>query len=287
MKKKIDLIIVGTQKAGTSSLLNILSQHPDMISHTTGELGFFIKDEEYNKGYEKLYSKYFPPCEEGKLLIAKNVGIFENKTALERVKAHNPKVKIVVSLRDPVDRAYSGFWYMKSIGAERAEKFEDIMDLDVKERFPDDAFMIRSCDYLNRGRYHHYLQQLEEVFDRDQVLVMDFRDLKKDGVAFCNRIFSFAGVKAFDVDNTIRNKSSQIRYVWIASFFGGHNNNFIKRILSNILPPSIRLKAKNRIKWWNRADTPIPKLNPETKKELSKRFVEQNELLDRDYGIKF
>jgi len=287
MEKKIDLIIVGTQKAGTSSLLNILGQHPDMVPHTTGELGFFIKDEEYEKGYDKMYSKYFPPCEEGKYLIAKNVGIFENKTALERVKAHNPNIKIVVSLRDPVDRAYSGFWYMKSIGAERAERFEDIMDMDVKERFPGDAFMIRSCDYLNRGRYHHYLQQLEEVFDRDQVLVMDFNELKKDGAGFCNKIFSFAGLTAFDVNNKIRNKSAQIKYVWLASFFGGHNNNIIKRILSNILPPSVRLKGKTLIKSWNKTDSPIPKLDPATKKKLSERFVEQNELLYRDYGIKF
>ncbi len=288
MKRKVDLIIIGTQKAGTSSLLRLLEQHPRMTPHITGELGFFINDEEYAKGYDKLYTKYFPAnVPDNELLIAKNVGIFESKKALERLKQHNPDVKVVVSLRHPVDRAYSAFWYMKSVGAERAEKFEDIMDEDVNERFPGNDFMIRSCDYLKRGMYHHYLQQLETVFDREQILVLDFRLLKKDGVAFCNEIFKFAGIEEFDIENSVRNKSSKIKYVWIASFFGGHNKNFIKKFFSNLLPPQVRLKVKSTIKTWNKTNEPIPKIRPELREELTQRFVEDNELLYRDYGIKF
>ena len=97
MNKQIDLLIVGTQKAGTSSLLRLLEQHPKIKTHSINEIGFFIKDEEYKKGFEAMYGEYFDPLNRSSTLIAKNVGVFENSEALERAKKHNPDMKIVVS----------------------------------------------------------------------------------------------------------------------------------------------------------------------------------------------
>ncbi len=285
--QKLDLIIIGTQKAGTSSLFRLLGQHPEINSHITGEIGFFIHDNHYNQGYEKMYNHYFSETDHNKIALAKNVGIFESEKALERLKDHNPHAKIIVILRNPADRAYSAFWYMKSIGAERAERFEDIYKTSSAERFPGNDFMIRSCDYVQRGNYYDYLQTVEKYFDRKQIKVINFNDFKKDAVAVCENIFQFAELKPFQVKNEIKNKSKQIKYVWLASLFGVHSRGKFKDVVSRIVSPEMRLKVKTFVERINMKDLKIPKMDPQIKEELNSYYQDANRKLQEEYKIEF
>ncbi|MDE0685767.1 MAG: hypothetical protein OXI63_22795, partial [Candidatus Poribacteria bacterium] len=75
---KIQLMIVGAQKAGTSSLLRYLAQHPDIHTHAQPEMTFFLQDREYSRGYQWASAKYFAGEYDhaevaDKRLLAKNV----------------------------------------------------------------------------------------------------------------------------------------------------------------------------------------------------------------------
>ena len=127
MNQPIQLMIVGTQKSGTSSLLRYLAQHPDIHTHSQSEMTFFLQDHEYTRGYESAYAKYFAQCSENCKLIAKNVMVMYSHDIMQRIYQHNPKIHLVVLLREPVARAYSAYWWARRRGWENITSFEEAL----------------------------------------------------------------------------------------------------------------------------------------------------------------
>jgi len=121
--KLIRIMIVGAAKAGTSSLLHYLAQHPQIYTHThtRPEMTYFTNEEEFQAGYEAAYRKYFgKDVPEQKVLLAKDALLMTRQAGLQRLHDHNPYVFVVVILRNPVERAYSGYWFNYRHGWEKA-----------------------------------------------------------------------------------------------------------------------------------------------------------------------
>lgn len=287
MVRPVDVMIAGSQKAGTSSLLRLVSQHPRVHTHDSGEFGYFIQDALYELGYEASYKSCFQKGAAGSLVVAKNVGVFESQTALNRVIEHNSDMKVVISLRDPVDRAYSAFWYMKSIGAETAEDFRAVVDLRSSERFSGNEFLVRNCDYVGKGYYHRHLKALLSIIPTAQVHILDFVSLKNSPIKTCNELFEFLDLSPFTVKPKVENRSTRIKYPWLASPFGGHRRGPIKRRVAQALPSEVRLRFKKLIWRMNSSDEPIPEMDYDLRCDLYERFSDDNLLLLRDFGISF
>ena len=128
----IQLMIVGAQKSGTSSLLRYLEQHPDMHTHPQPEMTFFLQDREYSRGYEWAFAKYFAGESDrddiaNKQLIAKNVMVMHSPEVMQRIYEHNPDIHLVVLLREPVARAYSAYWWARRRGWENIKTYEEAL----------------------------------------------------------------------------------------------------------------------------------------------------------------
>lgn len=287
--KTISCIIIGVQKAGTTALLRLIEQHPFITSHHPDEFSYFINDEMYGRNYNNAFKHHYGTLEKNdNHIVAKNVGIMESEKAIQRLYKHNPNVKIIVVLRNPVDRAYSAFWYMKSIGAEQANNFGDIIFKNSTDRFPNEEFMQRSCDYLGKGMYFNNLQVVEKYFRREQILILSFDDLKNDPNKVSNQIFSFMDLKYYEVNtSTDRNVSRQIKYKWLANIFNGRNQNKVKKTISHFLSPELKFTIKQKVKQLNKSDKAIPPLDTDLKEKLIKYFDKQNQLLAQKYNIKF
>ena len=102
--RKLDLVIVGAQKAGTTSLHQYLKSHPDISGHSVTEFTYFTDNNVHKDGFESAFKKYFDK-QEYKRIVAKNVTINQQENSLIKLKEHNPKVKIIFMLREPVSRA--------------------------------------------------------------------------------------------------------------------------------------------------------------------------------------
>ena len=96
-------MIIGAQKAGTTSLKNYLGEHPQIVTHPHTECSFFASDDEYNEGFEKGFVRYFGGEKDfqDKVIVGKNVTISFREFALKRLAQHNPNCKIVFILRNP------------------------------------------------------------------------------------------------------------------------------------------------------------------------------------------
>lgn len=210
MNKRPDFIIIGTQGGGTSTLKKYLTSHPK-IRMAASEVHYF--DVKYQKGLE-WYMKKLPNNEEGKYKIGEKSPyyMFHPKIA-ERIKKVFPETKIIMILRNPVDRAFSQ--YKKNVckhksellSFEKAIKMEDQRIAGETEKLMNDDTYIsynhREYSYLKRGIYIEQVKQWFEHFSRNQILVVKSERLFNQPQKALNKIFNFLGVNKIKIDTPV------------------------------------------------------------------------------------
>lgn len=187
-------LIVGAQRCGTTTLYKTLAEHPDVLSAGLHK-GVHYFDTGYRRG-PRWYRGHFPTN-----LTARRreraTGIrpitgeaspyyMFHPLVPERIARDLPDVKLIVMLRDPVERAYSAFTHEKARGFE-TESFERAIELeetrlaDADEEFAKNPFHESAAHqhnaYLSRGRYIDQLERLERHVGRDRIHVVDSDDL--------------------------------------------------------------------------------------------------------------
>ncbi len=200
-----NFIVIGTQKAGTTALAHYLKQHPQIYITPIKEPGFF--DFEGNPpnfcgpGDQPLYAHVPTDIETYRELfkaVKDEIAIGEATTwylysprAAERIHHYIPDAKLIVILRNPVDRAYSGF--MHAI----RDKREVITDFALALR-EEEKRIEKNWEYLWRykdmGFYSIQLQRYFERFDRSQIKVYLYEDLNSHPINILRDIFQFLQV---------------------------------------------------------------------------------------------
>lgn len=178
------LIIIGAQKGGTSSLYQMLRQHPKVLAPEVKELHFFENDERYAKGLDH-YWQQFPrkPIREPDMITFEatpNYLFHAHKTAA-RIHQALPGVLCLAMLRDPVKRAYSA-WNM----------YRDFKGKPDYDHLAEDRSFAQAVEdeftgkeqpahklYLARGYYSEQLAHFMQHFPREQILVHGFKELKE------------------------------------------------------------------------------------------------------------
>jgi len=287
--KPINAIIAGAQKAGTTSLKYYMDEHPLICTHRTIEMGYFIHDDIYSLGYEWAFGHYFNRCNKGEcLVLAKSVAVMYEETAIRRLYQHNPEMLVIVVLRNPVDRAYSAYWYALRMGWEDNCNFDEAVWLDPGRH--KDAIARRSCSYLERGVYVRHIEKILKFFPRKSLLIIDYEDLRHDPIGICHRIFDSLGVwritPAVDRKHNVGvlPRSQSLARSWAGLTYLA----WAKRIYRSMLPFSLRWRLKQLLIESNRGNKVPPPMNETTRNRLIDYFRPHNEklgdLLDIDFS---
>ncbi|MEO6883808.1 MAG: sulfotransferase [Bacteroidia bacterium] len=238
MERKIDVMIVGAQKSGTSSLLRYLGEHPACLCHSQKEFSYFYDDKEYSRGFEKALKTFFSHQEytEETKLICKNANLYANEEALIRLKEHNPKCEIVFIMRNPVERTYSSYLMEKNAGSAKFE-FSDLPDLYTKHK---DEELYWGFDYfIDYSLYEKHLKNIYHYFSKEQVTLLFYEDLKKDAKNICEKIFKKINVDDHFVPNVtvIYNPTQKTRSFLYARVLRRllHNENPLKKGLKKLI----------------------------------------------------
>lgn len=286
MTKPIQLMIVGAEKSGTSSLSRYLEQHPNICSHEQREMTYFVNDEEYAQGYAKTYPRYFSKCKNDQsILLGKNVGVMYWPEAVKRLWNHNPNCQLVAILRNPVDRAYSAYWYARRMGWEDLESFEEAIAAEPI-RFKEGGLKRRYCAYLDRGIYHKQLAVLFEHFERNQVHVFLFEGLKSDPVGMCHKIYKAVGIDADYIPQVSGqyNKAAIPRSPVLSKLLSSAHP--LKRAVRKLLSDRVSFLIREQIRLLNEKTLSPPLMKPETRAYLGEYFMSPNlelgKLLGRD-----
>jgi hypothetical protein len=175
---RVGFLIAGVQKAGTFSLFQLLRQHPRIGTSNTKEVHFF--DDETTVDWSKpAYDRYHRRFTNklGKTIFGEATPIYIYwPNALERIKAYNPDIKLILLFRDPIDRAYSAWCHQKKKGRETLTFADAIRD--GRKRITDDCkFAKRHFSYVERGFYAQQLSRVFEEFPKANVLTIESRQL--------------------------------------------------------------------------------------------------------------
>ena len=178
-----DFIAVGPPRTGTTWLYRVLSGHvgfPEGIKETH----FFSRY--YDRGIDR-YRWYFRNCAQGVPMGEVDPLNFDSERARERIALHIPNCEIIVTLREPVERAYSHYKTLLKTGEVRHQPFN---------------FGKHRRAVGMSKTYAQHLRGWFEKFGRERVLVMLYDDLKSDPQSYINRICEFIGIAPIDLSNS-------------------------------------------------------------------------------------
>jgi len=189
---RVDFVIGGTQKGGTSALDSFLRQHPDIcMPETRKELHFFDREKD-DTDYKKYHANFKP--KPGQRAIGEASPIYMYwETAPYRIWKYNPKMKWILVLRNPVERAFSA-WNMETKRGKEKLPFAKTIEKEperCREALPSQH---RVYSYIDRGFYAHQIRRLFNIFGKDNCLVLLNEELRNDHKKTLGRVFEFLGV---------------------------------------------------------------------------------------------
>lgn len=204
-------LIVGAERTGTTSMFYVLRQHPAVFSSTLPRKEVHYFDHKHHLG-RNWYQCHFPLIPRAHLAArgAGNPMAFEgtpnymfHPLAPERIKRELPEVRLLVMVRDPVERTYSAYAHQVGFGYE-TEPFERALELEETrlkgevERIISDptyySFNHSHYTYLARGRYIEQIERLEGLFGRDRIHVVDDGDFFASPRPVYDEVLGFLGL---------------------------------------------------------------------------------------------
>jgi len=278
---KIDLMIIGAQKAGTTSLQNYLNEHPEILGHPQIEFGFFKDDAMYANGYEKEFSRHFTAgnINTAKAVVAKNTGMYDSEKALERLRQHNPDCKLVFIVREPVSRAYSSYSMEKFNGLLKRD-FSEIKDVIEEKRFDDMMYRF----FIRLGLYSEFLKSIYKFFPENQVKIVLFEKLGKDPAGVCREIFQWLNIDPSFTPGTEKeyNKTQKPKSVLVSNILMRlrSNDNVIKKVAKKVLPYKVFTRLGTFLIESNKSSKRTKPISPEIKEYLQRFFDPYNKELE-------
>jgi hypothetical protein len=208
-----DALVIGGQKCGSTSIYRYLVQHPqirgvvqrpDHHSRTwvDKEIHFFDIDDRYRHG-ERWYRAHFQPRREGVINVEATPNSLTHLKVPNRARALVPNAKPIVSLRDPVERAFSAFQHMQRASRNKAslprESFREYINrkIDPKlegQRRPGD------WEVLDMGKYVIGLERWLACYPREQFHIIDFRELVSNPDETVAGIIEFLGLPPLPIN---------------------------------------------------------------------------------------
>lgn len=239
--------IIGVQKAGTTTLNDWLSQHPEIYGYDTlKDVHLFFRFKNIAEIKQRLQQEPVPYKGEPVVLQSAVNYIFYEQM-LHDISLHQPTAKLIVILRNPVQRAFSAYSYFKKMLREERSVHE-ALQYKPAEVLP---FSKDNNDitYIEHGFYFTQIKNCLKYFKKEQLLVLEYEELKNPS-ALLKKIFTFLGVDAaFQPNLEAKNVTGVTKSAALQKGIIGQNKikKFIIKYLVDFWMPVTRrkkLKAK-------------------------------------------
>jgi len=244
-----DFIIIGAGQCGTTSLYNYLIQHPNIYPSSKKEINFFDYNFDkciswYKLHFPTKFQKFFKTqiCKKNFLTGEATPHYLFNPLAPKRVQKTLPKIKLIVILRNPVDRAYSHYSKDVVLGRQTLS-FTEILNHEDKavvnsihenNNKVSKSFNLWNSLYLGRGIYVDQLKRWMDIFPPQQFLILKSEDLNIDLHKTLNKVFEFLNIGTFEVKNVKRmnvgkyKKMDQTSRNFLIDYYKQHNQLLYK-----------------------------------------------------------
>jgi hypothetical protein len=274
---KIDFLGIGVSRAATTWIWECLKIHPQICIPSSKGLPFWGDEEYYSKGL-KQYQSYFNECSLDQKKGQIDDNYYLSSEVASQVNKYFPDIKLIISLRNPLEALYSLYYHQKAFGHKRFKSFKEA---------------IQSDDFIERGFYYKNIKKWLKLFPEENFLFLIYDDLEKDPVKFLKSIYNFLEVDSNFIPDIVKKRinptPSSNSFV---RAYGGLNRLMKKSFLTNnflrLLKRLGLRKYKNKI-FQSIGTFKRPKLSKEFKKinQLSfKGDIDKLEkLINRDLSI--
>ena len=270
-------LIIGGAKCGTTSLYAHLIEHPNILSASIKEVNFF---QYIQNSKTSFYRSHFPIKRQNLITGEASTQYLVHRFVSKRVHELLPSVKLILLVRNPVERAYSEFYYMINLGAQITDNFEDAIESELRRIKIEDEkpeFTIENSNYnhfqpafsyLRHGIYSNYILNWLKSFPKEQLLILNTKDLYNNLGNTLDKTFQFLNLPKYQIENKIpKNKIDKIRPIV------GRESNIFKNINS---------KTQTLFNVQN-----YPEMKPKTRKSLQDFYRPYNEKLFEIIGRRF
>lgn len=179
-----NFLIIGAAKAGSTALAAYLGSHPDVFVASEKEVHFF--DDHFDRGVDWYASRFGAVREERAVGDATPTYMYTDE-ALGRMADLLPDAKLIAILRNPVDRAYSHYWWMRALDERRP--FDDAVHDEILGREQPDPEK-----YVAAGRYVERLERVCRYYPRSSLHVVILEELRESPHARFAEVCRFLGV---------------------------------------------------------------------------------------------
>jgi hypothetical protein len=191
MGRKPDFIGLGAQKAGTSWIYACLYEHPQ-ICIPLKEIHFFSRQRNWSNGYE-WYEKIFEQCSQDTKTGEFSTSYLVEPVVPERIHRRYPSVKLIASLRNPIDRTYSNY-------------LNDVKSGVVPRNITFEEGLKSHPEYVEQGCYATQLRRYLQFFSRAQILLLVYEDCLHQPLEFIQSIYRFLDVDSGFVPSMLHKK---------------------------------------------------------------------------------
>ena len=255
-----NFLIIGAAKGGTTSLYHYLNQHPQVYMSPVKEPRFFaLEDEKLNfqnpdkainktsvTSLSEYYKLFDGVINETAIGEASPLYMYSTK-AVERIAHYVPTAKLIAILRNPVDRAYSCYKHLIALDP---YSFADALHYEDKRISQNWAHL---WHYRQGGYYYAQLKRYYDKFDKEQIKVLLFDDLKSKPLDVVQDTFSFIGVdSSYSPDLAYKNVSNNPKVKFLQNLF--NSKNLVRAVAKDLVPAALRKTVAQKVRSWNSKD---------------------------------
>lgn len=303
VSKKIDFVIAGEPKSGTTALFQVLSQHPEICASNPKEPHYFATDHHresdsfhgkpvffYNRTPED-FGKMFAHAKNGERVFGEaSTGYLYSREAAANIHKHNPKTKIIIMLREPVSFIHSLHMQYANETVESERDFAAALKLESLRK-KDWSFVpknVRCPSYLYYSERYKYAEQVKRFLDKfpkEQILVLTNEEFYMDSFGFYQKVLEYLEVEPnFKPDFSLTKNNQQARFIWFNRII--HHPSIkpkLQKLMQTKLYSYIQ-KPVNKILLRQQQRTPIPQnLKEKLHQKAAPEVDKISNLLDRDF----
>lgn len=298
---KPNLFVVGAAKSGTTSLYYYLSQHSDIYMSPVKEPHYFSTVTNINaRAFEKpkageTYHTRVIAHEEDYIALFKNGRGFRyrgeaspsylyDESSAKKIKSFNAEAKIIIILREPLDRAVSHFNMSYSLGLESESDFHKAL---LKDQINNNKVWGSAHLYVELGHYYKQVMNFFQVFPLEQIYLLKFEDLKNSPRQTMENLFKFLCIDssvAQNLNTEKKNTTVAIRHKHLQKSIYLIKHNRILNWIKSSLPHSFRENLKRRA--YSSGGTNLT-ISNECERYLASVYHEDKLNLKRNFGIEW
>lgn len=295
---KPNLFIPGAAKSGTSSLHQLLDLHPEICMSKIKEPHFWTKldFDTYTEDTHLIYAELFSQKLDAIYLGESSTGYMVFPAFIKRIKEnYTIDPKFIFVLRNPIDRCYSHYWWLKGMGSEKLDlKSAFLKDLHIE---PTPEVQLPEANYkcyYQYGLYSKWLKKFYENFDSKNIKIITHENLKVNRLKTLNECFEFLNLQPLEEVHEIHTNKTRIlkmpflyRYAKLITF----NKIKLPQIVKDTIPSKVKILIRKHLMAtvlrYTATDKTYPKIDYDQRLFLSQYYKEDVYGLRELTGIPF